>query len=57
VALTFDAGANADGIPSILGTLARYHVAGMFLLTGNFLRDFPAASKAIVAAGMRIGDH
>jgi len=26
VALTFDAGANADGVPSILGTLAKYHV-------------------------------
>jgi peptidoglycan/xylan/chitin deacetylase (PgdA/CDA1 family) len=56
-ALTFDAGANADGVPSILATLARYHVPATFFLTGRFTRDFPAASKAIAAAGMRIGDH
>ena len=57
VALTFDAGANADAVPSILATLARYRVPATFFLTGNFVRDFPAASKAIAAAGMRIGDH
>jgi peptidoglycan/xylan/chitin deacetylase (PgdA/CDA1 family) len=57
VALTFDAGANADGVSSILATLARYHVPATFFLTGNFVRDFPAASKSIAAAGARIGDH
>ena len=57
VALTFDAGANADGVQSILGTLARYHVPATFFLTGNFVRDFPAQAKAIAAAGYRIGDH
>jgi len=57
VALTFDAGANADGVASILATLNSYHVPATFFLTGNFVRDFPAASKAIAAAGMRIGDH
>jgi hypothetical protein len=48
---------NADGVPSILGTLARYQVTATFFLTGNFVRDYPAASKAIAAAGQRIGDH
>jgi len=57
VALTFDAGANADGVQSILGTLARYHAQATFNLTGNFVRDFPAQAKAIAAAGQRIGDH
>jgi peptidoglycan/xylan/chitin deacetylase (PgdA/CDA1 family) len=57
VALTFDAGANADAVQSILATLNRYHVAATFFLTGNFVRDFPAQSKAIAAAGQRIGDH
>jgi len=56
-ALTFDAGANADAVPSILATLAKYHVPATFFLTGNFVRDFPAASKSIAAAGLRIGDH
>jgi len=57
VALTFDAGANADGVQSVLGTLAKYNVRATFNLTGNFARDFPAQSKAIAAAGHRIGDH
>ena len=57
VALTFDAGANADGVQSILGTLAKYRVRATFFLTGNFVRDFPAPSKAIAGAGQRIGDH
>jgi peptidoglycan/xylan/chitin deacetylase (PgdA/CDA1 family) len=57
VALTFDAGGNADGVASILATLNRYHVRATFFLTGNFVRDFPAESKAVAAAGQRIGDH
>jgi peptidoglycan/xylan/chitin deacetylase (PgdA/CDA1 family) len=57
VALTFDAGANADAVAPILATLRRDHVAATFFLTGNFARTFPAAARAIAAAGYRIGDH
>jgi peptidoglycan/xylan/chitin deacetylase (PgdA/CDA1 family) len=57
VALTFDAGANADAVPSILATLRRNGVPGTFFLTGNFVRDFPAAARSIAAAGFRIGAH
>jgi peptidoglycan/xylan/chitin deacetylase (PgdA/CDA1 family) len=57
VALTFDAGANADGVPSILASLRRAGVPATFFLTGNFVRDFPAAARSIAAAGCRIGDH
>lgn len=57
VALTFDAGANADAVPSILATLAREHVPATFFLTGNFVRDFPASARQIAAAGYRIGNH
>jgi peptidoglycan/xylan/chitin deacetylase (PgdA/CDA1 family) len=57
VALTFDAGANADAVPSILATLRRDHVPATFFLTGNFTRAFPAAARAISVAGYRIGDH
>jgi peptidoglycan/xylan/chitin deacetylase (PgdA/CDA1 family) len=57
VALTFDAGANADAVPSILATLRRDHVPATFFLTGTFARAFPAAARAIAAAGYRIGDH
>jgi peptidoglycan/xylan/chitin deacetylase (PgdA/CDA1 family) len=57
VALTFDAGANADAVPSILATLRRHGVPATFFLTGNFVRDFPAAARSIAAAGFRIGSH
>jgi peptidoglycan/xylan/chitin deacetylase (PgdA/CDA1 family) len=57
VALTFDAGANADGVASILATLQRDHVPATFFLTGNFVRAYPAAAKQIAAAGFVIGDH
>jgi peptidoglycan/xylan/chitin deacetylase (PgdA/CDA1 family) len=57
VALTFDAGANADGVASILATLTSKHVPATFMLTGNFVKSFPARSRAIVAAGELVGDH
>jgi peptidoglycan/xylan/chitin deacetylase (PgdA/CDA1 family) len=57
VALTFDAGANADAVPSILRTLARTHIPATFFLTGDFVRDYPAAARQIAQGGYRIGDH
>src|SRR5690606_25432417 len=57
VALTFDAGANADAVPSILATLATEGVPATFFLTGDFVRDFPTACQSIVAAGHRVGNH
>ncbi len=57
VALTFDAGANADGVSSILSTLKRLGVRATFFLTGNFVAGYPAQARAIAAAGERIGDH
>jgi peptidoglycan/xylan/chitin deacetylase (PgdA/CDA1 family) len=57
VALTFDAGANPDGVTSILATLARLHVRATFFLTGSFVSAFPDQSRRIVAAGHRVGNH
>ena len=57
VALTFDAGANADAVPSVLPTLRREGVPATFFLTGDFVRDSPGAARSIAAAGFRIGDH
>jgi peptidoglycan/xylan/chitin deacetylase (PgdA/CDA1 family) len=57
VALTFDGGANADGLPSILATLAKEHVTGTFFLTGKFVTAYPAQSRAIAKAGHEIGNH
>ena len=57
VALTFDAGANAAGLPGILQTLAASGVRGTFFLTGNWASANPAGVSAIVAGGHRIGNH
>ena len=57
VALTFDAGANADAVPGILATLAEEGVPGTFFLTGTFVRQFPDASRSIVAGGHRLANH
>jgi peptidoglycan/xylan/chitin deacetylase (PgdA/CDA1 family) len=57
VALTFDGGANPDGVKSILATLSREHVPATFFLTGRFSTRFPGSARAIVAAGARVGDH
>ncbi len=56
VALTFDAGANADAVPSILATLAAEDVPGTFFLTGRFVEDFPAESRQI-AQRYVVGNH
>jgi peptidoglycan/xylan/chitin deacetylase (PgdA/CDA1 family) len=57
VALTFDAGANADGVPSILNTLAATGIKATFFLTGDFAANFPSSVRAITTAGHRIGNH
>jgi peptidoglycan/xylan/chitin deacetylase (PgdA/CDA1 family) len=56
VALTFDAGANDDGVAPILATLAEREAAGTFFLTGDFVVDFPASARAI-AKRHPIGNH
>ncbi len=57
IALTFDAGANADGVPSIVDTLGREGVPATFFLTGEFVGAFPAQARQITAAGYRLGNH
>jgi peptidoglycan/xylan/chitin deacetylase (PgdA/CDA1 family) len=57
VALTFDGGANADGLASILATLDREDVRATFFLTGDFAENYPVSVKAIVARGHRLGNH
>ncbi|MCK9898938.1 hypothetical protein CC117_08105 [Parafrankia colletiae] len=57
VALTFDGGASADGVDPILATLDREGVPATFFLTGQFVKTFPAAARAIAARGHVIGSH
>ncbi|GIJ71657.1 polysaccharide deacetylase family protein [Virgisporangium ochraceum] len=57
VALTFDAGGNADGLPAILGALAARGAHATFFLTGDWAGRYPAAVRSIAAAGHRLGNH
>jgi peptidoglycan/xylan/chitin deacetylase (PgdA/CDA1 family) len=57
VALTFDAGANGNGVPAILSTLRTAGVPATFFLTGAFTTSFPALARSIVADGYRVGNH
>jgi peptidoglycan/xylan/chitin deacetylase (PgdA/CDA1 family) len=57
VALTFDAGANADGVASILRTLAAEKVPATFFLTGTWVQLFPEQAAQIGAAGYRLANH
>jgi peptidoglycan/xylan/chitin deacetylase (PgdA/CDA1 family) len=57
VALTFDAGANAAGLPKILDVLAARQVPGTFFLTGNWAETNPGGVRQIVAAGHRVANH
>jgi peptidoglycan/xylan/chitin deacetylase (PgdA/CDA1 family) len=47
VALTFDAGGNANGVNSILTTLGQTQAAGTFFLTGKWAETFPAEARRI----------
>ena len=57
VALTFDAGANAAGLPSIESALRARNVRATFFLTGTWVRDFPAQANLIVQDGFLAGNH
>ena len=56
VALTFDAGANADAIPSIFQTLADKGVPATFFLTGKWVEAYPGYA-ATIGARYPVGNH
>jgi len=56
VALTFDGGANADGLNLILDTLRARGVPATFFLTGAFARAYPVQSRRI-ATSYLVGNH
>ncbi|MCT9868232.1 polysaccharide deacetylase family protein [Paenarthrobacter aurescens] len=57
IALTFDAGANAAALDSILLTLSLHDVKATFFLTGNWASANSASVARIVAAEHRLGNH
>jgi peptidoglycan/xylan/chitin deacetylase (PgdA/CDA1 family) len=56
VALTFDAGAGAGGVPRILATLRETGTPATFFMTGRFAELFPAWAR-LIAARYPIGNH
>lgn len=56
IALTFDAGANADGVRSIRRTLRRRNVKATFFLTGRFVQSFPVKSRRLADRDL-VGNH
>jgi peptidoglycan/xylan/chitin deacetylase (PgdA/CDA1 family) len=56
VALTFDAGANADGVRSILDTLQRTCTPASFFLTGAWADQFQSQARQI-ATRHPVGNH
>lgn len=57
VALTFDAGANADGVDKTLETLQKENIKGNFFLTGRFMEKYPENTQKIIDSGGDIGNH
>jgi peptidoglycan/xylan/chitin deacetylase (PgdA/CDA1 family) len=57
VALTFDAGANADALPSILATLDSTGTPATFFLTGAWIRAHPALARTLADRGSVLGNH
>jgi peptidoglycan/xylan/chitin deacetylase (PgdA/CDA1 family) len=56
VALTFDGGASADGVPTIRRVLRERHVLATFFLTGRFAEQFPVKSRRIAREHV-VGNH
>jgi len=57
IALTFDAGASAEPVDSILKTLAKHDLHVTFFLTGKWCEQNPDLVKRINDAGHEIGNH
>jgi peptidoglycan/xylan/chitin deacetylase (PgdA/CDA1 family) len=57
IALTFDAGANADCFEDLIAALEAAHVHCTFFITGNFAQRMESCARAITKHGHEIGNH
>ncbi len=57
IALTFDDGDDGANISSILSILAENNIKATFFITGKAAENHPSLIRAIVNAGMEIGNH
>jgi peptidoglycan-N-acetylglucosamine deacetylase len=57
VALTFDAGSEADAFPALLQILDRLQVKATFFLTGKWAQRYPKETQMLVERQHAIGNH
>lgn len=57
IALTYDDGPNDTATERLLEVLAEHEVHATFFLIGGFVRQRPALTRSIAAAGHLIGNH
>ena len=57
LAMTFDAGGEADAFPSIVAALASARVRSTFFLTGEWMQKHPELVAVLVREGHEIGNH
>jgi peptidoglycan/xylan/chitin deacetylase (PgdA/CDA1 family) len=57
IALTFDAGAEAECFDDLIAALAAAHVNSTFFITGRFTHEHPGCATEITKRGHEIGNH
>jgi len=57
IALTFDAGANAECFDDLIAALEAARVHSTFFITGNFAQRHEPCAKAIIKHGHELGNH
>jgi peptidoglycan/xylan/chitin deacetylase (PgdA/CDA1 family) len=57
IALTFDAGAEAECFDDLITALANAHVSGTFFITGRFVHDHADCAAEISKHGHEAGNH
>ncbi|HYJ05956.1 MAG TPA: polysaccharide deacetylase family protein [Chthoniobacterales bacterium] len=57
IAITFDAGANAECFDDLIAALEQAHVRSTFFITGNFAQRHETCAKAITRRGHELGNH
>jgi peptidoglycan/xylan/chitin deacetylase (PgdA/CDA1 family) len=57
IALTFDAGAEAECFEDLIATLASAHANSTFFITGRFAREHQDCAAEITRRGHEIGNH
>jgi len=57
IALTFDAGAEAECFDDLITALANAHASSTFFITGRFVHDHPDCAAEIRKHGHEVGNH